>query len=211
MQDEFVICMNCGREIPNTLYCIYCGVALPEKVKKPKTAPVEKTSEEKVESVEPKSIPKIAGDIFSKTPLDDFKIWVETSSVTNIELDQETLRLMGDLRKYYIWKVKLCGLLADDGVSEEVFTKIFEEYVKEIDQLSEAWNEKIRDYERSMSLAQDIVNCRLKKIVSLSSSSLQMDQILRNLSREERSLYNDLFEMIGGWKSNILKEVEKNE
>ena len=69
--------------------------------------------------------------------------------------------------------------------------------------------EKMRSYERSMSLAQDIVNCRLKKIVSLSSSSLQTDQILRNLSREERILYNELFEMIGGWKSNILKEEEK--
>ena len=67
-----------------------------------------------------------------------------------------------------------------------------------------------RGYDRSMSLAH-IVNCRLKKIISLSSPPFQIDQILTYLSREERILYNDLFEMIGGWRSSVLKEEEDNE
>lgn len=70
--------------------------------------------------------------------------------------------------------------------------------------------EKTVTYDKIVDLSQDIVNCRLKKIVSLSSSSLQTDQVLRNLSIEERVLYDSLYEIINVWRSNILKSVGKH-
>jgi len=65
--------------------------------------------------------------------------------------------------------------------------------------------EKMREYQRVVELARDIVNCRLKKVVSLSSSPAQTNQFLQNLAREERVLYDRLHEIIDDWRSSILK------
>jgi hypothetical protein len=61
------------------------------------------------------------------------------------------------------------------------------------------------EYDRAARLARDIVNCRLKKIVSLSASPPQMENVLRSLSREERILYDGLHTKVLKWNSNILK------
>lgn len=63
--------------------------------------------------------------------------------------------------------------------------------------------EKLREYERVKWLSQDMVTCRLKKIISLASASDRADQILRNLTAEERKLYEDLRKIISEWKAKI--------
>ena len=67
--------------------------------------------------------------------------------------------------------------------------------------------EKMREYEKTSGLSRDIINCRLKKIVSLSSSPAQTSQILQNLTREERMIYTHLYKVISEWRSKILEEV----
>jgi hypothetical protein len=69
--------------------------------------------------------------------------------------------------------------------------------------------EKMKEYEKAMRLAHDIVDCRLKKITSLASSPAQTNQVLQNLAREERLLYDCIYEIINEWKSNIVKGGEK--
>ena len=61
------------------------------------------------------------------------------------------------------------------------------------------------EYDRSVRLAQDIVTCRLKKIVSLAAAPLQTENILRDLAREERILYNDLHSKISKWNTDIFE------
>jgi len=61
------------------------------------------------------------------------------------------------------------------------------------------------EYDRATRLAHDIVNCRLKKIVSLSASPSQTENVLRSLSKEERILYNELHIRVLEWNSKILK------
>ena len=61
------------------------------------------------------------------------------------------------------------------------------------------------EYEKVKYLSQDIVTCRLRKIVSLASASDRADQILKNLTVEERSLYEDLRKIISEWKAKILQ------
>jgi len=61
------------------------------------------------------------------------------------------------------------------------------------------------EYDRSVRLAHDIVNCRLKKVVSLAAAPLQTENILRDLAREERILYNDLHTKISKWNTDIFK------
>lgn len=71
--------------------------------------------------------------------------------------------------------------------------------------------EKMRDYEKARRLARDVVSLRLKKLVSLASSPAQTNQILGNLTREERGLYDHLYGIIGAWRANILKTKRSDE
>ena len=71
--------------------------------------------------------------------------------------------------------------------------------------------EKMREYEKIRQLAQDVVNARLKKIVSLASASAQTEQTLKNFTVEEKFLYTQLYKLINTWKTQILRyeKVEK--
>lgn len=68
--------------------------------------------------------------------------------------------------------------------------------------------ERMREYERVDQLTKDIVNSRLKKIVSIASSPAQTENTLRNLTEEERLLYEQLFKVINNWKTQILNHKE---
>lgn len=61
------------------------------------------------------------------------------------------------------------------------------------------------DYEKTKKVADDITRTRLKKIVSLASSPAQTRQILGNLTQEELTLYNYLYNTIDKWRNRILK------
>jgi hypothetical protein len=65
--------------------------------------------------------------------------------------------------------------------------------------------EKMREYERAVQLATDIVNSRLKKIVSIASAPAQTESRLRDFTGEERLLYGRLFSVINHWKTKVLK------
>jgi hypothetical protein len=69
--------------------------------------------------------------------------------------------------------------------------------------------EKIQEYHKVKALAKDIINSRLKKIISLSSASAQSDQVLKKLTTEEKSIYEQLGEIISTWKKQILQNQEK--
>jgi hypothetical protein len=69
--------------------------------------------------------------------------------------------------------------------------------------------EKITEYQKTQHLAKDIVNSRLRKIVALSTTPGQSDQVLKKFSNEEKILYEELVKLISGWKSKILSNGEK--
>jgi hypothetical protein len=70
-------------------------------------------------------------------------------------------------------------------------------------------SEKYQEYNRTKQLARDIVNSRLKKIVALSSAPAQTDQVLKKLTAEERTLYEQLLKIISEWKAKILENGER--
>ncbi|MDR0797115.1 MAG: hypothetical protein LBE70_00110 [Nitrososphaerota archaeon] len=69
--------------------------------------------------------------------------------------------------------------------------------------------EKIQEYHKVKALANDIINSRLKKIISLSSASAKSDQVLKKLTPEEKIVYDQLGEIISTWKNQILQKQEK--
>jgi len=68
--------------------------------------------------------------------------------------------------------------------------------------------EKMREYEKVKQLATDIVNLRLKKIVALASAPAQTEHVLRNLTAEERLLYEQIYKVINHWKTRLLEFEE---
>ncbi len=77
-------------------------------------------------------------------------------------------------------------------------------YLKDIKKGLAESPEKVREYERVKQLTQDIVNSRLKKIIAIASSSARTEQILKNLTDEERFLYEKLHRLINQWRTEIL-------
>jgi len=64
---------------------------------------------------------------------------------------------------------------------------------------------KLQEYEKALRIGYDIMSCRLRKIVGLASGPAQTDDVLCNLSEEERILYNYLYEIVTKWRTRILK------
>jgi len=68
---------------------------------------------------------------------------------------------------------------------------------------------KGRDFEKAAHLSKDIVNCRIRKIVSLAASPAQTENALASLANEERGLYLTLSKIITEWrKKTECREVE---
>ena len=65
--------------------------------------------------------------------------------------------------------------------------------------------EKVEDFEKAKQLARDIVNSRLRKIVALSSGTIQGDQVVRKLAPEEKLVYEQLSRIISQWRTQILE------
>ncbi len=81
-------------------------------------------------------------------------------------------------------------------------------YLKNLKQEIVRDPEKVREYERVRQLAQDIVNSRMKKIISIASTPAQTENALRNLADEEKFLYEKLFKLISQWKTQIIEQQE---
>lgn len=144
MQEEFIVCRRCGREIPKTMYCIYCGSPLSEQDKKSKTRFEERKSiDDGVELFRPEQATDIPEPRFFQIPPYGQKTRTETPRPLEVDLDSDTVQLLEELKKYQKWKIKLCGLLADERVSGEVFRKIYGEYAEEIKRFNDVREEKV--------------------------------------------------------------------
>jgi len=71
--------------------------------------------------------------------------------------------------------------------------------------------QKMLENEKARQLTLDILNSRLRKIVSIASAPAQTEQTLRNLTAEERFLYGQLYTLIGQWRTHILEYEGKDE
>ncbi len=68
---------------------------------------------------------------------------------------------------------------------------------------------KLRELERTETLLRDIVNCRIRKIVSLAASPTPSEELIQGLTLEERSLYQILNGAIEEWKRKLLGQELK--
>lgn len=77
-------------------------------------------------------------------------------------------------------------------------------HLSELQQLSRQDQVKLRELEKTEGLVRDIVNCRVRKIVSLAASPTPSEELIQGLTLEERTLYWRLNKTIEEWKSSLL-------
>lgn len=84
------------------------------------------------------------------------------------------------------------------------FYCVLRRHLSALQELSRQDQVKLRELERTESLVRDIVNCRIRKIVSLAASPTASEELMQGLTYEERALYSILNKTIDEWKSKLL-------
>jgi hypothetical protein len=86
------------------------------------------------------------------------------------------------------------------------FYCLLRRHLAELQQLSKQDQVKLRELEKTESLVRDIVNCRIRKIVSLAASPTPSEELIQGLTHEERVLYLILNKTIEEWKARLLEQ-----
>jgi len=137
----------------------------------------------------------------------EVRLWVaqqlKKAGIARIRMD-ESLDLMV-LNKIH-WKERVQTSQKVTSVPEDFYPKL-RRFLEELNEEAIKKPEKRSDYEKAVNLSDDITRMRLKKIVSLASSTskTQTSQILRSLTKEEKSIYTYLHKIISEWRNEILK------
>ncbi len=90
------------------------------------------------------------------------------------------------------------------------FYCLLRRHLAELQKMSRQDQVKLRELERSESLVRDIVNCRIRKIVSIAASPTPTEELIQGLTYEERVLYSILNKTIESWKSKLLGQETKS-
>jgi hypothetical protein len=115
-----------------------------------------------------------------------------------------------DLKKLdkILWKEKVQQTRQVSHVEEDFYPRL-RRFLFSLKSRANNTPEKGAEYRKAIGVAHDIVNMRLHKIVSLASSPEQNTQILKDLAKEERMLFDRLYRSISEWKTNILKVADE--
>ena len=117
-----------------------------------------------------------------------------------------------DLIKLYKihWKERAQTSRTIAQLPENFYPKL-RRFLRELKRKAVRDPEKMRNYEKAVRIAKDIVNCRMRKIVLLASAATKTNQFLEKLSEEEKILYHEISEIISNWRTKILKLSEGEE
>jgi hypothetical protein len=129
-------------------------------------------------------------------------IELKKAGIAHIRMD-DTFDLMM-LNKIH-WKERVQTSQRVTSIPKEFYPKL-RRFLKDLNEQAIKKPEKRSDSEKAKNLSADILRMRLKKIVTLASSGRdQTGQILRNLTIEEKYVYNSLHKIINEWQNEILK------
>jgi hypothetical protein len=102
------------------------------------------------------------------------------------------------------WTERIQAVSQLSSLPEDFYPKL-RRMIEDLRAASKTSPEKMREYEYVQNLSLDVVNCRLKKIISLASSSAQDSQTSKNLNIEERDLYERIRQIVNEWRSKIFR------
>ncbi len=130
IEEEFIICGNCGKQVPQSQFCINCGFNL---VKEKGRIQQEFNEEKELKQYE---FPKLKynletpKNILSREISENVKSPFLPSSIIE-ELDRTQItKSMDELLKYQLLRVKLGKMLIEEGMPAKVFANIWDEYTE---------------------------------------------------------------------------------
>lgn len=137
----------------------------------------------------------------------EVRFWVakelEKAGIARLRLDEPIDLMM--LNKIH-WKEARVQTSQRVASLPESFYPKLRRYLEELNEEAIKNPEKRSDCEKAKKLSEDIKRTRLKKIVSLASSPAKTRVLTENLTKEERVLYDYLYETISKWGKEILKK-----
>ena len=134
----------------------------------------------------------------------EVRFWIaqELEKLGVVRFREEDILDIVKLHKIH-WKERVQPTNKVSPLSEDFYPKL-RRYIANLKKTSQSKSEKLKEYEKSTGISQDIVNNRVKKIVSLASSPSITDSALQILTPEERALYRRLHGIIKEWREKIL-------
>jgi len=165
MDEEFTLCSSCGKQVPKYQFCIYCGFnLLKDRGRTPQAKEEERPTFEVPEpaaSFEPEETNfarPLAEGIMPPFPM---------APLMDPSGDAPDTQVRRELLKYQIWRVKLCGIFSEQGISTRVFTNIWEGYGEEVARLH-------RKIEESLSASK---TSHVEKKAELENAKLKIDEL----------------------------------
>jgi len=137
----------------------------------------------------------------------EVKFWIaqELEKAGIARFHEEDLLTAVKLYKTH-WKERVQSVKQMASLPQDFYPKL-RRYLADLKKNAVKKPENMREYEKAVRHSRDIINCRLKKIVSLASASAaQTNQVINNLTVEERNIYKLLRKNIEEWRTKILKE-----
>ena len=134
----------------------------------------------------------------------EVKFWVARElEKTGIARFREEERLDSVMLYKIHWKERVQPLKRVSSLPEDFYPRL-RRYLADLKGEAARSAEKMREYEKVVKLSHDVISTRLNKIVSLSASPVETNEVLQSLALEERILYDRLRGIISEWRSNIL-------
>ena len=115
------------------------------------------------------------------------------------EEDVMTLTLLNKVQ----WTETLQSGLRLSSLPEFFYPKL-RRYLRDLKERTAEDAAVSHEHRQAEKTTTDIVNCRVRKLVNLAASNSSAGSILRDLSREERALYEQLHTLIREWKANVV-------
>lgn len=133
------------------------------------------------------------------------RFWVGyvLSNLGLADFQDEGLLDLVKLHKLY-WKESIQSGKRLSSLPEFFYPKL-RRYLSDLRNKSNDDPALMAEYSKARRLAQDILSCRLRKIVGLSAAPAQTGDVLEAMTSEERDLYRRLNEAILDWKSKLIK------
>jgi polyhydroxyalkanoate synthesis regulator phasin len=165
MEEELTKCSSCDKQVPRSQFCIYCGYNL----LKDRGRILQVSEEEHPTFKPPESTTSFVPEDtnFSRSLAEGIMPSFPIAPVMEPTSDTQVMQARRELLKYQIWRVKLCGILCEQGMLTRVFTNIWEGYGNDVARLKREIDESQRESKTSYE----------DKMAELENAKLKLDEL----------------------------------
>ena len=134
----------------------------------------------------------------------DLKNWIAKELATSglVKFSEDDYLTPVGLYKIH-WRETIQGGMQISQLPEYFYPKL-RRLLSELKEQGRDDIAKVQEHQRAIHLSQDIITCRLKKIINLASAPAQTNNILGNLTKEEQVLYKVFKNVIDEWRTNLV-------